>query len=68
MLTRGDDSFPPLQRLLQDAMDEPPEADRVRARAVQLLRSMDTLEIPIGRKQRLLLRLGRGHRLRARRF
>jgi hypothetical protein len=66
MATRGDDSFPPLQRLLRDATDEPAEADAVRARAVQLLQSMDELQIPPGRKQRLFFNLGQGHAPRAR--
>jgi len=68
MATRGDDSFPPLQRLLRDATDEPADAGGVRARAVQLLRNMDDLQIPHGQKQRLLFRLGQGHASRARRF
>jgi len=68
MATRGDDSFPPLRRLLRDATDEPADADGARARAVELLQSMDELEVPLGRKQRLLFKLGQGHASRARRF
>lgn len=68
MATRGDDSSPPLQRLLRDATDDPADADGVRARAVQLFQSMDELQIPLGRKQRLLFRLGQGDTSRARRF
>lgn len=68
MATREDDSFPPLKRLLRDATDEAAEADGVRARAVQLLQSMDELQIPLGQKQRLLFRMGQGHASRARRF
>jgi hypothetical protein len=67
MATRGDDSFPPLQRLLRDATDESTDAGGVRARAGQLLQSMDELQIPLGQKQRLLFRLGQGHPSRARR-
>jgi len=68
MATRGDDSFPPLQRLLREATDEAGAADATRARAVQLLQSMDELRIPIGRKQRLLFKLGQGRASRAPRF
>jgi hypothetical protein len=67
MVTRGDDSFPPLQRMLGDAMDETAETDRVRARAIQLLRSVDQFQVPLGRKERLLFRLGQGHASRVRR-
>jgi hypothetical protein len=68
MARRGDGSFPPLQRLSRNATEQPTEADHVRARAVELLESMDEIQIPIGRKQRLLFRLGQGHPSRARRL
>jgi len=68
MATRGDDSFPPLQPLLRDATDAAGETDEVQARAVQLLQSMGELEISLGRKQRLLFRLGQGRTPRAHRL
>src|SRR4051812_2465196 len=67
MATPGDDTFPPLERLLGDSTGKPAETDAVRARAVELLRSMDEFQVPLGRKQRLLFRLGQGHASRARR-
>ena len=65
MATRDDDSFTaPPERLLQDAQARPDgdEPAWVRARAVELLHSMDDFQVPLGGKQRLLLRLGQGWR------
>ena len=63
MATIDDDSFTgPPERLLQDARARP-DGDApawVRGRAVELLHSVDEFEVPIGGKQRLLLRLGQG--------
>ena len=63
MATRDDDSFTaPPERLLQDAQARPDgdEPAWVRARAAELLHSLDDFQVPIGGKQRLLLRLGQG--------
>jgi hypothetical protein len=63
MATRDDDSFTaPPERLLQDAQARPDgdEPAWVRGRAVELLHSLDDFQVPIGGKQRLLLRLGQG--------
>ena len=63
MATSDGDSFtPPPERLLQDAKARPAgdEPAWVRGRAVELLHSMDDFQVPIGGKQRLLLRLGQG--------
>ena len=63
MATSDDDSFTaPPERLLQDAQARPDgdEPAWVRARATELLNSLDDFQVPIGGKQRLLLRLGQG--------
>jgi len=63
MATSDDDSFTaPPERLLQDAQAHPngDEPAWVRARAAELLHSLDDFQVPIGGKQRLLLRLGQG--------
>ncbi len=63
MATIDDDSFTgPPERLLQDARARPDgdEPAWVRGRAVELLHSLDEFQVPIGGKQRLLLRLGQG--------
>ena len=59
MATRDDD-FAPFGRLVEESRDRAGEAAGVRTRAVELLKSMDPLHLPVGRKQRLLLSLGRG--------
>ena len=61
-------SFPAAERWLGTARDQATETDAVLARAVQLLGSMDELQIPVGRKQRLLFRLGQGRASSVRRF
>jgi hypothetical protein len=68
MATTEDDAFPPLRPLLQEPLDERDEATATRIRAVQLLGSMDDLHIAVGRKERLLFRLGQGHPSNGRRF
>ena len=63
MATSDDDSFTaPPERLLQEAQARPngDEPAWVRARATELLNSLDDFQAPIGGKQRLLLRLGQG--------
>ncbi len=57
---REDDAFGSLDRLADETDGRRGEAAGVRARAVELLESMDPIRIPVGRKQRLLLSLGRG--------
>ena len=66
MATRDDD-FTPFGRLVEESPDRAGEAAGVRARAVELraravelIDSMDPIRLPVGRKQRLLLSLGRG--------
>ena len=60
MATTQDDPFPPLRPLRQELLDERDEATPTCVRAIQLLQSMDDLRVPVGRKERLLLRLGQG--------
>jgi hypothetical protein len=60
MATRDDDSFAPFGRLADEPGDRPGETVGVRARAVELLESMEPVRFPVGRKQRLLLSLGHG--------
>ncbi len=60
MATRDDDVFAPFGRLADASRDRPGETGGVRARAVELIESMDPLRFPAARKQRLLLSLGRG--------
>lgn len=60
MATRDDDTFAPFGRLAEESRDRPSETAAVRARAVELIESMDPLRFPVGRKQRLLLSLGHG--------
>jgi hypothetical protein len=67
MATRDDDDFAPFDRLVDGSYDRPSElagvrarAVDLRARAVDLIESMDPIRLPLGRKQRLLLSLGRG--------
>jgi hypothetical protein len=65
MATIEDDSFTaPPERLLQDAGGRPDgdESPSLRGRAIELLQSLDDFQVPIGGKQRLLLRLGQGWR------
>ena len=66
MATRDDD-LRPFLRLVEESRDRAGEAAGVRtravelrARAVDLIKSMDPIRLPVGRKQRLLLSLGRG--------
>jgi hypothetical protein len=66
MATR-DDEFTPFGRLVEESRDRAGEAAGVparavdlRARAIELIDSMDPIHFPVGRKQRLLLSLGRG--------
>ena len=65
MATRDD--FAPFGRLVEESRDRAGEAAggraravELRARAVELIDSMDPIRLPVGRKQRLLLSLGRG--------
>lgn len=60
MATIDDNSFAPPERLLQEAAPRADEPAWVHARAVALLQSLDEFQVPIGRKQRLLFRLGQG--------
>jgi hypothetical protein len=60
MVTRDDDVFAPFGRLADERGDRPGETAGVRARAVELLESVDPIRFQAGRKQRLLLSLGRG--------
>ncbi len=60
MATRDDDASAPFGRLADESRDRPGETAGVRARAVELIESMDSVRFPVGRKQRLLLSLGRG--------
>jgi hypothetical protein len=55
-----DDDFTPLGRLVDESRDRPGEVAGVPARAAELVESMDPIHLPLGRKQRLLLSLGRG--------
>jgi hypothetical protein len=55
-----DDAFAPFGRLADESRDCPSETAGVRARAVELIGSMDPVRFPAARKQRLLLSLGRG--------
>ena len=50
----------PFGRLAEEARDRPDKVPNVCARAVELIESVDPIHFPIGRKQRLLLSLGRG--------
>ena len=66
-MTTRDDDFTPFGRLVEEPRDRAGEATGVRARAVELraravdlIESMDPIRLPVGRKQRLLLSLGRG--------
>jgi hypothetical protein len=49
-----------LRRLIDEARDRSAEVLGVHARAVELVESVDPIHFPSGRKQRLLLSLGRG--------
>lgn len=60
MATRDDDTFAPFGRLADESRERPGETEGVRARAVELIGSMDPVRFPAARKQRLLLSLGRG--------
>jgi hypothetical protein len=60
MATRDDNELAPFGRLVDEYHNRPGEAAGVRARAVELVESMDPIRLPLGRKQRLLLSLGRG--------
>jgi hypothetical protein len=60
MATRDDDASAPFGRLVDESRDRPDGASEVHARAVELLESVDPIRLPLGRKQRLLLSLGRG--------
>jgi hypothetical protein len=60
MAIRDDQTFTPFDRLADEARDRPGEVPGVRARAVELLESVEPIHFPSGRKQRLLLSLGRG--------
>jgi hypothetical protein len=60
MVTSDDDEFAPLDRLVDDSRARSGHAHGVRMQAVALVESMDPFQPPIGQKQRLLLRLGRG--------
>ena len=60
MATRDDGVFAPFGRLADESRDRPGETGGVRARAVELIESMDPIRFPAARKQRLLLSLGRG--------
>ena len=60
MATQDDDTFAPFGRLADESRDRPGETAGVRARAVELIDSMDPVRFPVGRKQRLLLSLGHG--------
>jgi hypothetical protein len=60
MATRDNDAFAPFGRLADEPGDRPGEMAGVRARAVELLESVDPIRVPVGRRQRLLLNLGRG--------
>lgn len=59
METMGDDSFTLRGRLLTD-FPVAAQPTWVRARAIDLLRSLDEFQVPTSRKQRLLLRLRPG--------
>jgi hypothetical protein len=60
MATPDDDAFGPFGRLADESRDRPGETAGVRARALELIDSMDPIGFPAARKQRLLLSLGRG--------
>src|SRR4051812_44093742 len=60
MATRDNDEFAPLDRLVDASSGLPAESTWVRARAIQLVQSMEPFRAPSGRKQRLLLSLGQG--------
>jgi hypothetical protein len=60
MATTQGDAFPPLRRLLQEPLEGSDETTWAQERAIELLQSMDELQIASGRKERLLLRLGQG--------
>jgi hypothetical protein len=60
MATRKGDEFAPFDRLVDASHDAPGEAAWVRARAVELVQSLDPFQAPKSRKQRVLLSLGHG--------
>jgi hypothetical protein len=60
MATRKGDELAPLDRLVDASHDSPGEAAWIRARAVELVQSLDPFQAPKSRKQRVLLSLGQG--------
>lgn len=60
MATTDHDPFGPLDRLADQAGDQPVEDAGVHARAVQLVQSVDPFVLSPSRKQRLLMSVGHG--------